>query len=143
MTLTLCASYPLSIPYVDGIVTFMFALEIGAMNDTVIWSSIKPSVAVVSACLPTLRPLLLYLFPRLASRAAHYEQELERKKLAQRERGYIHMGSPQDPENHNDTVAAPTTCITASHRKGDPEYEDISLTHIKVQNDLHLTSEAV
>ena len=53
------------------------------------------------------------------------------------------MGSPQDSENHNNTVAAPTTCITASHRKGDSEHEEISLTHIKVQNNLHLTSEAV
>lgn len=143
MTLTLRVSYPLSIPYLDHIVTLMYGLEIGAMNDTVIWSSIEPSVAVLSACLPTLRPLILHLFPRLSSRAAQYEQELERERLGQRERGYIHIGSPEVSENHNATVAAPTTCITASHREGDSEHEDISPTRIKVQNDLHFTSEAV
>lgn len=28
-----------------------------------IWSSIEPSLGIVSACLPTLRPLVRYLFP--------------------------------------------------------------------------------
>uniref|UniRef100_A0A093VNU2 Rhodopsin domain-containing protein n=1 Tax=Talaromyces marneffei PM1 TaxID=1077442 RepID=A0A093VNU2_TALMA len=33
-------------------------------NNTVIWSSVEPSVAVISACLPTMRPVVEFILPR-------------------------------------------------------------------------------
>ncbi|PCH03231.1 Hypothetical protein PENO1_033770 [Penicillium occitanis (nom. inval.)] len=33
-------------------------------NNTVIWSSVEPSVAVISACLPTMRPVIEVILPR-------------------------------------------------------------------------------
>ena len=117
--------------------------DIGALNGTVIWSSIEPSIAVTSACLPTLRPLALYLFPQLASRVTRYEPDLERKKFMHRARGYAHMGSPWPGfENHKTSAGGPTASIFASLDNGDPKH-DVILDQIKVHKDLHLTSEAV
>ncbi|CAD6590449.1 MAG: hypothetical protein ASARMPREDX12_004371 [Alectoria sarmentosa] len=114
-----------------------------ALNGTVIWSSIEPSIAVTSACLPTLRPLALYLFPQLASRVTRYEPDLERKKFMHRARGYAHMGSPWPGfENHKTSAGGPTASIFASLDNGDPKH-DVILDQIKVHKDLHLTSEAV
>ncbi|KAG9235072.1 putative integral membrane protein [Amylocarpus encephaloides] len=33
-------------------------------NNTVIWSSVEPSMAVISACLPTMRPLAEFILPK-------------------------------------------------------------------------------
>lgn len=36
-----------------------------AKSDVFIWSSVEPSVGIISGCLPTLRPLMLYVMRRV------------------------------------------------------------------------------
>lgn len=38
--------------------------NIGVYLDALVWTVVEPSVAVICACLPTLRPVLAYLLPR-------------------------------------------------------------------------------
>ena len=118
--------------------------ELGAMNGTVIWSSIEPCVGVTSACLPTLRPLALRLVS-LASRTSRYvAAEREQKRFTLRARGYAHMGSTWPGfKTHNIPAEGPTTSISAAQGNRHPDHEDVMLDQIKVQKDVHLTSEIV
>ena len=100
-------------------------------------------MGVISACLPTLRPLAHRLSP-FVSRVTRYAADLERKTFARRAEGYADIEWPRPgPGNHNTSVKGPSTSISASQGNDETRYEDVMLHQIKVQRDLHSTSEVV
>ena len=108
------------------------------MNGTVIWSSIEPSCGVISSCLPTLRPLALRLFPKLASSGNRYAVDPRRKNYADIGRGYAERSGI----TNNIVFADGPNRTVSSHQKNfDPERHDVLLDQISVQKDVHLTSE--
>lgn len=114
------------------------------MNGTVIWSSIEPCVGVTSACLPTLRPLALRLVAPGSRTSRYRAPDCERKRFTLRARGYAHMGSTWPGfKTHNIPAEGPTTSISALQGNSHPDNEDVMLDQIKVQKDVHLTSETV
>lgn len=54
----------------------------GAFSNSVIWCSIEPSVAVISACLPTLRPVAEFILPK-QFRTRSYRQTSESRSRSQ------------------------------------------------------------
>ena len=99
-------------------------------------------MGVVSACLPTLRPLALLIL-RYISRVTNYRMNLGSKDYARRSKGYADMGHSRTwPGKRNPPMGGLTT-ISASQGEEDVEHVAIGLDQIKVQRDLHLTHEVV
>ncbi len=57
-TLFVSRHQPLMRNLTHYIIVLTFSLHLGTYTDVAIWTSIEPSVGLVSCCLPTLRPLL-------------------------------------------------------------------------------------
>ena len=118
--------------------------DTGAINDAVIWSSIEPSMGVVSACLPTLRPLILYLFPQLDPRATRNVARPETRSSPCRARVYAYVGSPwpgflkRGPAQGENTAT-----ISALHSNRNADHVDVMPDKVKVQKEVRLTSEIV
>lgn len=43
----------------------LILIFLGAMNDAVLWTSLEPNFGTISACLPTLKPLITWLFSKV------------------------------------------------------------------------------
>ena len=98
------------------------------MNGTVTWTSIEPSIAVITACLPTLRPLVLRLFPKRASKPTFTPSH----KFSERNGNQWSMIRDHSPP---ESQGMKTTAL--SHpRNFDPEHDDILLGSIRVQKDV-------
>ena len=59
--------FPLSFPNFPTIATAK-AFVLGASVPLIIWTIIEPGIYLIAACLPALRPLLIYVLPSAASR---------------------------------------------------------------------------
>ncbi|MCJ1422834.1 hypothetical protein MMC29_000714 [Sticta canariensis] len=112
-----------------------------AMNGTVIWTSLEPSFAVISACLPTLRPLAMRIFPTRFSSNAHsgvgqaYPRYTAGSEGTGSERGFNTSSSTSERDCRMKTTA------TSDHRTIDPERDTVLLNQISVRKDIHLKSE--
>ena len=126
--------------------------EIGTYTGTITWTSIEPSVGVVSACLPTLRPLLretwLRLEPfRLMSRSATGQH---RQSQAIRLGSYHRSGREPKSGYHtkwlhhdldlatNEGVSRSTAVTTMVGGGSDHERDDRLLININVQHDVQI-----
>ncbi|SLM35320.1 hypothetical protein LPUS_04536 [Lasallia pustulata] len=119
-------------------------------TNATIWTSVEPSVGVVSACLPTMRPLLQYILSsrdRLESLAENAQdqarrhgiqldsnpQKAHRAKALDKDNG-INDGTNFQPNNN----LPRKTAVTSGKLKPDPERDEMLLVGIHVQQDVQI-----
>lgn len=92
-----------------------------------IWSSIEPSLGIISACLPTLRPLVRYIFPSGFGRSKNTS---EFYRLQERERSQpVSDSTPRNAHRGSEDSEAP-------FGKPGPPFS------ITVQQDLEISSKS-
>lgn len=141
------------------LVTFGLAFEdlanrfrfLGTYAGIVIWTSIEPSVGIICACLPTLRPLLREVAGkghqwattahsfRIRSRDHHGTQLESGYQTAQRTKSstqgrWFDDGCSLQPKSN----ISSETAVTSSVLDQDPERDKIPLAGINVQKDVRI-----
>lgn len=118
--------------------------ELGAMNGMVIWTSIEPSVGVISACLPTLRPLVTYLFGRRASPSSKDANSSGLKHHDIMKKWYANTPHwDSNKESHTVSTAYPVIRAAQIQTTSNPECDGKLLGQISVRKDIHMKSEVV
>jgi len=116
-----------------------------------IWTSIEPSVGVLCACLPTLRPLLNKTWlevKNLRSIVSSFANQTRQDTVIQLESGNKRTEEPNLSrrtgwiDDSFDLLPSQgisrETAITGSAGGPDPERNDMLLTNINVQHDLQI-----
>lgn len=115
-----------------------------------IWSSAEPSIAIISACLPTVRPLLraatplLYSFSSIFRSQGSFRRRKYRIQLESigggeyRAAGFSERADWASKSHINQPASAVTrNTITAFGTAGhDPERDDMLLSEINVQHEV-------
>lgn len=108
-----------------------------------IWSSIEPSLGIIAACLPTLRPLVRYLFPKIAFTSNNKRSQYKNSEpgLSSKPREFYRLQDGGSFPPNGDEIA-----LTNDIRKG-PGYSNTELDpehdpgySITVQREILLTS---
>lgn len=148
MTLT-WAAIPLFSTCVAGILR-CYAVVIMTENEDItwnfgrgfIWSSIEPSLGIVCACLPTLRPLVRYVFPSgfgSSQKASKYKNS--DLVHTSKSRDFYRLEGCRNPEPGNDEIALTNDIrkgVADSNHSVDPE--DDPNYSITVQREILWTS---
>ena len=116
----------------------------GAMNGTVIWTSIEPCVAVICACLPTLRPLALRFFPRLSS-------QVPRNISPRGQNYYKSLGRSRGSMGRALALVRPhgfhkeglVTTVSMENQSSGSHNNNVPLENIVVTKDVRMTSERI
>lgn len=125
----------------------------GDILEVSIWTTVEPSVAIISACLPTLRPLFRAASPLLYNFSSRFRSQGSRQH---RDYG-IHLnsigGGPTNGAHFSESAewankayinqppsAVTRNTITAAGNMGhDPERDDMLLSDINVQHEVSVT----
>ncbi|PLB54028.1 hypothetical protein P170DRAFT_469499 [Aspergillus steynii IBT 23096] len=108
------------------------------MNGTVIWTSLEVSLGVISACLPTMRPLLRWALhkPNLSVSATNASAVSESYRAYGPKRGFETL--PSGSHRYVPSLETGVSCETV-----DSDPNDIPLGKIWVKNDVQVGSQPV
>lgn len=108
------------------------------MNGTVIWTSLEVSLGVISACLPTMRPLLRWALQKLnlSISATNASAVSESYRAYGPKRGFETLASSS--HRYVPSLETGVSCET-----GDSDRNDIPLGRIWVKNDVQVGSQPV
>ena len=129
-------------------------LHTGTLTDTTIWTSVEPSVGIVSACLPTLRPLLKLFLPgqgfsthKTISIWHSARQRFGFKSSGQRSQSIKLSNQGNWKSNglkfHDESGISRTTEITSTKLEPDPERDEMLLVGISVVHDVDIERTAI
>ncbi|RAK76914.1 uncharacterized protein BO72DRAFT_496822 [Aspergillus fijiensis CBS 313.89] len=113
-----------------------------AMNGTVIWTSLEVSFGVISACLPTMRPIVRWAMRKLNIEATDTSKSSQRYFPSNHvtARGFETLsGSGGEPQTHQ----LHTTAVRSNSRTESNNGEELLLGQIQVKNEVRFEAESV
>lgn len=113
--------------------------NVGAMSGCVIWTSLEPSLAVISACLPTLRPLAMRIILQRFSSNAHVGITQAYPRPTAGSQGAFNTSNLH---SHSERGYRVKTTASSDRRTFDPERDTFLLNQISVRKDIHLVTES-
>ena len=133
------------------IMVLTLSLHLGTYTDVAIWTSIEPSVGLISCCLPTLLPLLqalrqktghIWMIVRSFAVPTQHDHGIQLESGDTRAQKVHPSGHVRWIDNRLDLSSnqnqSRNTAIATSVGGSDPERDDILLMGVNVQHDVRV-----